>query len=225
MLGSATRDARRTERYLDGLMAADERRASEVPVDADLDPAIRFAARELRAGLTRVHPSFRFEESLAARLTAGASRLRAGLPLEDAAAVAVPGTVAPFRGYSAHGDAAALGAGPAEIAVAAAVAADASSFGDAAAPSNRARAESPAAVLRRLPERAAHPSRPLIVGGVGFGVASAAISIGAVYVAWRHSHPSSGRMGRAARAAHGRTTHSGGGRRAGVINGILGVVS
>jgi hypothetical protein len=52
---------------------------------------------------------------------------------------------------------------------------------------------------------AAHPRRPLIVGGVG--VASAAISLGAVYVAWRHSHPTSGR------------------RRSGVINEILGVVS
>ena len=70
---------------------------------------------------------------------------------------------------------------------------------------------------------AARPSRPLIVGGVG--VASAAISIGAVYVAWRHSHPASGRMGRAARAAHGRRPPGSGRRRTGVINGILGVVS
>jgi hypothetical protein len=76
-------------------------------------------------------------------------------------------------------------------------------------------------MLRRLPEMAARQSRPLIVGGVG--VASA-ISIGAVYVAWRHSHPASGRMGRAARAAHNRATGSGR-RRAGIVDGILEVVS
>jgi hypothetical protein len=66
------------------------------------------------------------------------------------------------------------------------------------------------------------PRRPLIVGGVG--VASAAISLGAVYVAWRYSHPTSGRMSRAVRAAHGRSSHSGR-RGSGVINEILGVVS
>ena len=39
MLGNRARDARRTERYLDGLMAADERRAAEVPTDIDIDPS------------------------------------------------------------------------------------------------------------------------------------------------------------------------------------------
>jgi hypothetical protein len=208
MLGSGTRDARRTERYLDGLLAADERRAAEVPVDTDLDPAVRSAARELRAGLTRVHPSFRFEDALAAHLAEGAMRLRAGLPIEETVPVPVagPGTVAPFRSRAAR-------ATGAELPAAAPTA--------PTAPVIREHAMWPAAAFRRLPEMGAHSSRPLIVGGV----ASAAISIGAVYVAWRYSHPASGRMGRAVRAAHGRTGHSGQSRRTGVINGILGVVS
>jgi len=49
-------------------MAADRRRVSEFPVDVDIDPSVRLAARELRAGLVRVHPSFRFEERLVHRL-------------------------------------------------------------------------------------------------------------------------------------------------------------
>jgi hypothetical protein len=192
-------------------MAADERRVADFPVDVEVDPAVRFAARELRASLTRVHPSFRFEEALATRLAAGAARQQSGLPLAEAVARARPGTVAPFRSSSLSGINATMGA----------VAAPPPPAAPAAA--GRARSVSPGAAFRRLPEMAAHPSRPMIVGGVG--VASAAISLGAVYVAWRHSHPASGRMGRAARAAHGRTAHSGRNRRSGVINGIIGVVS
>jgi hypothetical protein len=200
MLGGATRNARRTERYLDGLVAADERRAAEVPVDTDTDPAIRVAARQLRAGLVRVHPSFRFEEALAARLAVNADRMQAGLPVEDPKATTLPGTLAAFRG-----------------------AGGASGFGGASAiASIPSLSHSPATGVRGLPDVAARPRRPLIVGGVG--VASAAISLGAVYVAWRHSHPTSGRMSRAVRAAHGRSSHSGR-RGSGVINEILGVVS
>jgi hypothetical protein len=206
MFGGGIRDARRTERYVDELMAADERRASEFPVDVDMDPEIRVAARELRAGLVRVHPSFRFEEALAARLAAGAMRLRAGLQVEVAeaeSAAAVPGTVAAFRGHSPVAESPATTAMPPATAL------------------TEPHAASPSWALRRLPEMAARQSRPLIVGGVG--VASA-ISIGAVFVAWRHSHPASGRMGRAARAAHNRATGSGR-RRTGVADGILEVVS
>jgi hypothetical protein len=214
MLGDGTRDARRTERYLDGLMTADERRVSEVPADVDLDPAVSFAATQLRAGLTRVHPSFRFEDALAARLAQGAARLRGGLPIEQDEAPVAWGSVAPFRSQSSRS---AVGEVPAQVL------APASGPESAHAPAARSHSISPTSAPRRLPERASHPSRPLIVGGVG--VASAAISIGAVYVAWRHSHPASGRMGRAARAAHGRAANQGHSRRAGVINGILGVVS
>jgi hypothetical protein len=205
MLGNGTRDARRTERYLNGLLGADDRRALQVPSDADLDPAVLAAARELRAGLTRVHPSFRFEDSLSARLSVSAARLKAGLPVEDAATQDVWGTVAPFRSNST------------------AAAQDVATPAIIAAPAARSRGLRAADAFRRLPD-SARPSRPLLVGGVGVGVASA-ISIGAVYVAWRYSHPASGRMGRAVKAAHSRSGHSGQGRRTGVINEILGVVS
>jgi hypothetical protein len=186
-------------------MAADDRRAPAIPIDTELDPAILLAARELRAGLTRVHPSFRFEESLAARLAAGAGRLEAGLPVEETPSAGRWGTVAPFR---SHGSAAPAALTPEIV----------------AAPAARSRGTWSAAAFRRLPEKASRPSRQL-VGGVGVGVAGAALSLGAVYVAWRYSHPASGRMGRAVKAAHSRSAHSGQGRRTGVIHGILGVVS
>ena len=211
MLGDGTRDALRTERYLDGLMAANDRHATESPVDSELDPAIRLAARELSSGLVRVHPSFRFEESLSARLAAGAARMRAGLPVESIAVVG-SGGVTPFRQRSV----------PADAAAAAAVVAVANPAAGLVA-ATQPHAVWPGAAFRRFPDMTARQSRPFIVGGVG--VASAAISIGAVYVAWRHSHPAPSRMGRAARAPHGRTGHSGRGRRSGVINGILGVMS
>jgi hypothetical protein len=64
--GHPTRDGENeafiVDRYLDSLLA-------HRPVDvADVQPELRSAARALIAGLPRHHPSFRFEESLAARL-------------------------------------------------------------------------------------------------------------------------------------------------------------
>lgn len=186
MLGN-DRDARRTERYLDGLLSA-ERRAADVPADTDLDPAVQLAARRLRSDLMRVHPSFRFEEALSLRLSLGAARLRAGLPVEASE-------------DSAHA--------PAEITLLPI----ASTFA------------APGVGQHRSASLSARPPRPLLVGGVG--VASAALSIGAVYVAWRWSHQSPTPMGRAVRAAHGSraTNPSGRSRRAAVLHGILGVVS
>ena len=182
-------------------MEAEERGAAEAPMDLDLDPAVLLAARELRAGLIRVHPSFRFEEGLAARLarTAGGDR---GAPDDETGAcchivdLAVQGARRRRRGRRR--------AAPAGLA------AMRDSFASPAAP-------------RRL-SLAARPSRPLVVGGVG--VASAAISIGAVYVAWRWSRASQSPMVRAVRAGRsGRAYASGHGRRAGVLHGILGVMS
>ncbi|MGD0018355.1 MAG: hypothetical protein ABSD62_03795 [Candidatus Limnocylindrales bacterium] len=201
MLGGASRDARRTERYLDGLMEAEERGAAEAPMDLDLDPAVLFAARELRAGLIRVHPSFRFEEGLAARLGQIGGGTQDGRG-EQPAPVRAPASVAPFRTPGV--------AAPATPAVPAGHSAARDGLATPAAP-------------RRL-SLAARPSRPLVVGGVG--VASAAISIGAVYVAWRWSRASQTPMVRAVRAARsGRAYASGHGRRAGVLHGILGVMS
>jgi hypothetical protein len=70
-------DALRTDRYLDSLLAAADRRARDVPADAAIDEPLRSAAARLRRDLVRVHPSFRFEERLAARLAheAAASQL------------------------------------------------------------------------------------------------------------------------------------------------------
>lgn len=58
--------------------------------DARLDPALRAASDRLRRDLVRVHPSFRFEERLAARLAEAAAALR--MP----AAAGAEGTVLEF---------------------------------------------------------------------------------------------------------------------------------
>ena len=67
-------DALRTDRYLDSLLAAADRHANDVPADAAIDEPLRSAAARLRRDLVRVHPSFRFEERLAARLAGEAAR-------------------------------------------------------------------------------------------------------------------------------------------------------
>src|SRR5256885_9955041 len=66
-------DALRTDRYLDSLLAAADRHANDVPADAAIDEPLRHAAARLRRDLVRVHPSFRFEERLAARLASEAA--------------------------------------------------------------------------------------------------------------------------------------------------------
>jgi plasmid stabilization system protein ParE len=198
MLSHTDRDAERTERYVDELLAAGDRGAADVPVDARVDPLVHGAARRLRADLNRVHPSFRFEEVLAERLASASGRMRAGLPAE-AAGLAAGGTVTVF---------------PVALEGAAS---------DTGGTSGTLRAILPPAAFRRIPELKPRSSRPLIVGGVG--VASAAISLGAVFVAWRYSRPSSGRMERAVKAAHGRTAGSSRNRRRGPAHGIFGVMS
>jgi hypothetical protein len=205
MLGEPDRDAERTERYVDELIAAD-RAASDVPMDPAVDPLVHGAARRLRTDLTRVHPSFRFEEALAERLGAAALRLEAGLQVEALET-------------TRHG----APAEPAGAAVAVFPLTITSASRDTVLPAGSWRAILPAAAFRRLPEVTSRSSRPFIVGGVG--VASAAISLGAVYVAWRHSRPNGGRMGRAIKAAHGRSAGSSRIRRSGATHGIFGVLS
>jgi hypothetical protein len=167
MFGATARDARRTEIYLDGLMAAEERRATRAPVDMDVDPAVLLAARHLREDLVRPHPSFRFEEGLARRLA-------------QAAHPALP-VVSPA---------------PAE-------------------PDHRSVTLS----LPRLASLTSKSARPLIVGGV-----ASAISIGAVYVAWRWSRGSGSPMARAVRAARTGRGHSSERDRR-VHHGVFGVES
>jgi hypothetical protein len=69
-------DALRTDRYLEALIRSGERGASTAPFDPELDPGLRLAAERLAGSLVRVHPSFRFEEHLAARLAEAAPKLR-----------------------------------------------------------------------------------------------------------------------------------------------------
>jgi hypothetical protein len=91
-------DALRTDRYLEALLAAGDRAASDAPSDATLDPAVRLAAARLRRDLGRVHPSFRFEERLAARLAEAAAAMRVG------AAAGAEGMVIPFGVPARSGD-------------------------------------------------------------------------------------------------------------------------
>ncbi len=58
------------DHYLESVLAAAERGADDAPADPTLDPETRRAVAVLRRALVRVHPSFRFEERLAARLAA-----------------------------------------------------------------------------------------------------------------------------------------------------------
>jgi len=171
-------DALVADRYLDALLAAADRRADDSPTDPTLDPDVREAARVLRAALVRVHPSFRFEERLAARLQAlAASQAGRG---ELAAGGA---TVVPFPRSQAleHID-------------------------DDLGPILRGDLDPSAAdgALEDADARQALDRRPLIVTGA---ITSAAISLaGVAWVAWRASRPAARRsaMGRAARTAHAR---------------------
>jgi len=85
-------DALQTDRYLDALLSAAERRAIDVPADPAVDATLRLAARRLRDELVRVHPSFRFEERLARRLADAAARMR----LATAAGGEAEATIIPF---------------------------------------------------------------------------------------------------------------------------------
>jgi hypothetical protein len=161
-----------TDRYLEALLLAAERRAADAPADPTLDPAVRGAARRLRDELVRVHPSFRFEDRLARRLAEAAAAMRlAAAAGGDATVVPFP---APILGDGVLAEelanpelAALLGAPlagePRRDPVTAAGVAPGTGPGDATS--------RPA------------PPRPLLVGGA---VTSAALSLaGAAFVAWR----------------------------------------
>jgi hypothetical protein len=149
------------DHYLDALLAAAERRADDAPADASLDPALRDAARTLRRALVRVHPSFRFEERLAARLAElAAARAR---PL----ATTATGELVAFRAPDA---ATALDTlDPLLAAILAGELDPADDLGAAGRPA------------------IAGARRPLLVGGA---ITSAAISlVGVAWVAWRTTRP------------------------------------
>jgi hypothetical protein len=70
-------DALVTDRYLETLLAAHARGADGAPAASVPADAIRATAERLARDLPRLHPSFRFEEALAARLSEVAWRMRA----------------------------------------------------------------------------------------------------------------------------------------------------
>ena len=67
-----------TDRYLESLLARREPPAAGGAAESGLDPGVGTAAHALQAQLVRVHPSFRFEERLAADLQAAGTRQRRG---------------------------------------------------------------------------------------------------------------------------------------------------
>jgi hypothetical protein len=79
-----------TDRYLEALLAAHARGADRGPTAQDPDDSVRRTADRLARDLPRFHPSFLFEEALAARLANHALRLR--LP----AAAGAEGLVVPL---------------------------------------------------------------------------------------------------------------------------------
>ena len=99
-------DALIVDRYLDAILAAHGRGADDAPIPAGDQPSwdIRFAVARLTRDLPRFHPSFRFEEALAAKLAETASRMR--LPLaagaEGNGAVISPMPATPL--YAVDGD-------------------------------------------------------------------------------------------------------------------------
>jgi hypothetical protein len=65
-------DALVTDRYLESLLIAHGAGADYAPAPMELDRSVRVVADRLARALPRLHPSFRFEEALSARLTAAA---------------------------------------------------------------------------------------------------------------------------------------------------------
>ncbi|MDQ3870878.1 MAG: hypothetical protein M3301_04585 [Chloroflexota bacterium] len=86
---SPEEEALQSDAYLDYLLAAHGHAPRPVPAGelASLDEELREAADVLETVLVRFHPSFRFEESLAARLRAAAGA---------ATVPAAPGSTIPF---------------------------------------------------------------------------------------------------------------------------------
>ena len=181
-------DALVADRYLDGLLAAGDRRADDAPADASLDPELRHAALVLRRSLVRLHPSFRFEERLADRL-ATLAVATGGAERQATAVLALPVAGAGPIGTGPSGAGPVLDADPLLGAI---LGGDLDPASD-----DIAELDGPLAAARR----------PLLVGGA---ITSAAISlVGVAWVAWRATRPSGrgaavGVMTRAARAARAR---------------------
>ena len=149
-------DALQTDRYLDALLCAVDRRADDVPADPAVNPTLRLAARRLRDELVRTYPSFRFEERLAHRLADAATAMRLATMAGGESEAAIIRFPAPLRAEATLDNERANR----ELAGIAAASAD----------------------VTLSPSRPA-VARPLLVGGA---LTSAALSLaGAAFVAWR----------------------------------------
>ncbi|HET9345153.1 MAG TPA: hypothetical protein VFO05_05570 [Candidatus Limnocylindrales bacterium] len=92
-----------TDLYLERLLSRVG--ADRGPADADLDPALRRASDRLRRDLTRVHPSFRFEERLAVRLAEAAAAARLPAAAGGGSVVALrPRMAGPGAGFDPLAD-------------------------------------------------------------------------------------------------------------------------
>jgi hypothetical protein len=173
--GSEADDALQTDIYLERLLA-DRGRAPQA-VDADLEVRLgdehRRAVRLLADQLVRFHPSYRFEEALAARLRLSAIRSMLE-PRSNEDRGMRPGPEAPIIAFPSA--AAATGTGGDAVSIAAAAGA------------------LPAAAGRAAPDR-----RAMLIGGA---IASGVSLAGAAIVAWRAAAPPRTAFGRATRAAH-----------------------
>ena len=182
--GGEAEDALQVDVYLESLLAGHERRpqvAFELAPGDALDASERTAAGFLADRLVRFHPSFRFEEALAARLraVAGGSPAEIGAADRGATLLAFPGP--PARPIDA--------AAPATT--------------DVDDPDQTALAVD-GGLRPRFPTQ--EQRRVLIGGAIASGVSLA----GAAIVAWRAASPPRTAFGRATRAAHrGRPSHRG----------------
>ena len=148
------------DRYLEALLAAGDRGADDAPFDADLDPETRRAVVVLRRALVRVHPSFRFEERLAARLAELADARMAARGRVDGVVVAFP------QGLSTATD----GADPLLPMI----------LAGSLDPADDAAAD--------IDSRLAGARRPLLVGGAI--TSAALSLVGVAWVAWRATRTS-----------------------------------
>ena len=100
-----------TDRYLESIFAAHARGADIAPVAVDRRPDldVRLAATRLAHDLPRFHPSFRFEEALAAKLLEMATRVRLPLAAGGEDVVSATGAPEPYDGYDRYLPIAAIG--------------------------------------------------------------------------------------------------------------------
>lgn len=93
----ADEDALQTDVYIESLLSRQGLGPAAPAGAASDEDDLRRAAQLLGRGLVRFHPSFRFEEALAARLRRAADLMRSGGQIVGGDA---PGVLGPFQGRS-----------------------------------------------------------------------------------------------------------------------------